>query len=98
MKELSREDAIFLGESRFWEPLTARERATFQLFQELLCMPFDVFHGAVEECLGRPVYTHEFSSSNMENVRREFLGERPAPTLEQVIALIPADKRVVILK
>lgn len=94
--ELSREDAVFLCESKFWEPLTAYQRAKFQLFQERLCMPFDVFHAAITECLGRPVYTHEFASSNAENMKREFLGEIPAPTFGEVLAMIPADKRIVI--
>ena len=42
----------------------------FQLYEERLCMPFPLFHKAVEEALGRPVYTHEFAG--VENLRQEF--------------------------
>jgi hypothetical protein len=93
---MTRDDAVFLSESRFWEQLSYRERAMFQLWEERLCMPFEVFHEAVEKALDRPVYTHEFGL-NLDGLRRELLGDQPAPTLDDILALIPADKRVVIV-
>jgi hypothetical protein len=57
-------------------------------------MPFDVFHKAVEEALGRPVWTHEFAYS--DDLKKEFLGDKPAPTFEEVVALVPRDKLIVI--
>ena len=57
---MTREQAIELAESKFWESMSFRERATFQLFEEKMCMPFDVFHEAIVKTLGRPVWTHEF--------------------------------------
>ncbi|GMO25248.1 MAG: hypothetical protein Pg6A_12560 [Termitinemataceae bacterium] len=60
MNELTREQAVALYESRFWETMSYEERAKFQILQERLCMPFGVFHGAISKYLGRPVYTHEF--------------------------------------
>lgn len=82
-----------LFDAKFWEPMTHRERAEFQLWQPLLCMPFPVFHEAVEQALGRPVYTHEFGR-NLDGLRAEFLGERTAPSLKEIIDLIPEEKRL----
>ncbi len=52
--------AIKLGESRWWEGKPATVICGFQFLTVEMCVPFSVFHEAVEECLGRPVYTHEF--------------------------------------
>lgn len=93
---LTKEQAIALHETKFWEPMSLRERAMFQMFEERLCMPFDVFHEAVEKTLDRPVFTHEFGV-NVDGLQAELLGEAPAPTFEQIIGMIPADKRVVVL-
>ena len=38
-----------------WEELTPIERAKFQLDQEWLCMPFEVFHESMEALLGRGI-------------------------------------------
>lgn len=58
-------------------------------------MPFEVFHEAVEECLGRPVFTHEFGLDR-EGLQSELLGEQPVPTAEELFELIPADKLVLL--
>jgi hypothetical protein len=92
---MTKDEAIALAESHFWEQMTLRDRAMFQLHEELLCMPFDVFHEAVEKTLGRPVFTHEFA--RMDSLRRELNGERPPPTLAEIMDLIPADKRIVVV-
>lgn len=89
---MTRVQAIELYKSKFWENLSYREMAKFQLFERRLCMPFDLFHKAVEESLGRPVWTHEFSL-NIEGLRKAFLGEESPPSLEDIINLIPKDKR-----
>ena len=57
---MTKEQAIALAESNFWEGMSHREIAEFQMMEEKLCMPFTVFHEAVEKTLGRPVFTHEF--------------------------------------
>lgn len=92
---MTKEQAVALFESRFWEPMSYVERATFQLFERKLCMPFDVFHEAVEKALGRPVWTHEFGL-DIDGLRKELIGTKPAPTMEEIINLIPEDKRVII--
>ena len=74
--------------------MTARQKAEFQLTQDKLCMPFQVFHEAIEATLGRPVYTHEFGL-NYEGLGRElFQGGKP-PTLRDIIAMIPDNKPVI---
>lgn len=92
---LTRESALALHESGFWEGLSPRERAGFQLFEERLCMPFEVFREAVQETLGRPVYTHEFGL-NAQGLRAEFLGEVQAPSLEEIIGMIPEEKLILV--
>lgn len=94
-RQLTYEEAIAFAESRAWEHLEAWERALFQLGQERLCMPFNEFQKATQELLGRPVWTHEFADGAA--LLAEYRGERPARTFEDVLALIPADKRVVIV-
>jgi len=66
-----------------------------QLFQDRLCMPFNEFHRAIESVLGRPVWTHEFGSRG--NLKAEYLGEKAAPTFDEIMALIPEEKRILIV-
>lgn len=95
MEQLTKEQAIAFGENKCYEEMSYRDRALFQMEQRLLCMPFSVFHEAMEKTLGRPVYTHEFGL-DWEGLHKELLGERESPTLKEIIELIPADKRIVI--
>ena len=92
---MTEEQAKKLYESRFWKTMTSRERATFQLYQDRLCMPFSIFHQAIEETLDRHVYTHEFCF-NRKGLKKELNGESPAPTMEEIINLIPEEKRLII--
>jgi len=94
-QSIGREKAIALAKTEWWKGKSFRRVAKFQLFTDELCCPFEVFHEAIEKALGRPVYTHEFGLS-MESVRQEFLGERDAPTLQEILELIPEEKRIVI--
>jgi len=93
---ITKEQAIALYESKFWESMADEDRAMFQLWEQFLCMPFGVFQEAVEKTLGRPVWTHEFAGSNVENLKQEMLGLRPAPSMEDIFNLIPEEKRIVI--
>jgi hypothetical protein len=61
MSDLTKAKALELFESNWWEFASHREIAQFQLHEDRLCRPFDVFHEAVEKTLGRPVFTHEFA-------------------------------------
>lgn len=95
MSELTEAQAIALAKSEFWKDMTHRQRAEFQMGAKRLCMPFDVFHEALEKTLGRPVWTHEMGM-NWDGLLAELHGERPAPTFEEIINLIPASKRVIV--
>ena len=97
-KQLTQKEAVILYETKAWEKWSAEEIAKFQLFQDRLCMPFDVFHKAVEEVLGRPVWNHEFAS--VDDLRKEYLKERPAPSFEDIVGLLPQtayDKAIICL-
>ena len=72
---MEKEDAIKLAESGWWKDLPADVIVAFQLYERRLCMDFGDFHKAVEESLGRPVWTHEFA--DVEGLRAEFEGKRP---------------------
>lgn len=93
MKQLTKEQAIAFCENKIYEGMTSRQIAEFQLLQDILCVPFDVFHKAIEEALGRPVYTHEFAL-NHDGLIKEFYGEKEPPTLEEIINIIPKKKQV----
>lgn len=94
IKMLTKEQALKLYNSKFWEEMTYEQIAMFQLFEERLCMPFGIFHKAIEKTLKRPVWTHELAS---DDIKKEILGEKEAPTLERIMNLIPEDKRIIVL-
>src|SRR5512139_2728550 len=93
---MTREEAIAKAKGRWWEKRTAKEIVAFQLYEELLCMPFDVFHAAMEEALGRSVYTHEFGT-NVSGLQAEFEGKRGPATLPEIIGQLDNIGKPVIL-
>jgi hypothetical protein len=92
---MTKKQAIALYDSKFYEAMTDREIAEFQMMEDRLCMPFDVFCKALQNILGRPVYTHEFGLNRQGLMDELFKGASP-PTLEDLINMIPADKRILI--
>lgn len=88
--------AIKLAKSKFWETMSLKDRAVFQINERRLCMPFDIFHEAVEKTIGRPVFTHEFGL-NYEGIRREIMDGAPPPTFKDIVNLIPKDKQILIM-
>lgn len=92
---MTKKQAIKLYKSKFWEKMSDYDKVKFQLFENRLCMPFEIFHAAIEKVLKRPIWTHEFASSNIENIRKEFLGEKPAPSMQEIIELIPEANRII---
>ena len=91
------ESALAMVASKWWEGKTHREIAEVQLFTDrFICESFSQFHEAMEKSLGRPVWTHEFGL-NYEGIVQEFLGEKEAPTFEEILNLIPEDKRVLLV-
>jgi hypothetical protein len=93
---MTEEQAIALFDTKWWENEPARDIVSFQLFEPRLCMPFGDFQDAVEKSLGRPVFTHEFGL-NYEGLKQEFLGEKQAPTPEEIFNLIPEAKRILVV-
>lgn len=91
---MTKEQAVALAETEWWKGQSAHDIVMFQLFEERLCMDFGDFHEAMEQALHRPVWSHEFAFA--DNLKREFLGDRPAPTMEEIINLIPEDKRIIL--
>ena len=57
MKQLTEKQAIEFANSKVYETWSPRQIAEFQIEQERLCVPFDLFHESVEKTLGRPVFT-----------------------------------------
>jgi hypothetical protein len=91
---LTEDQAVRMAHSRWWVGMDPRDVAMFQLHEPRLCMNLSDFHHAAERALGRPVYIHELGLNRGELIR-ELIGERPAPTLSEIVRLIPASKRVV---
>lgn len=94
-QSIGRDRAIALSESKWWIGKTPRDIAKFQLFTKELSMPFDVFHEALEKALGRPVWTHELGL-NFDGIIMEFLGEKDAPSISEIMDLIPEEKRIIL--
>lgn len=92
---LTKDQAVALAATGWWKDQPVDVVAGFQLFEPRLCMDFGDFHAAVETALGRPVYSQEFGL-DIEGLQREFLGERPMPTFEEVLALLPQDKLILL--
>lgn len=65
MKQLTRGEAVAFYETEQWKAMTDLEIARFQLQQNRLCMPINVFKAALSAALGRPVYTHELASDEL---------------------------------
>lgn len=93
-KQLTTEQAIAMADSGVWKEWTAEQVVGFQLFQENLCMDFNHFHKCVQEVFGRRVFTHEFAFH--DELVKEYLGAKETPTFEDIINLIPKEKRLVI--
>lgn len=71
---MTKEEAIKLAESKWWEDKSKEEIAWFCVSTKLLCCPFEVMHEAIEFWLGRPVWTHELADT--ETLVQEKLGLR----------------------
>lgn len=91
---MTREQAEALSDTGWWKDKSAKDIVMFQLFDDRLFMPFSDFHKAIEEALGRPVWTHEFAFR--EQLEREFLGDKPKPTMDEIAGLL-GDKAVIVV-
>jgi hypothetical protein len=89
-RSIGREAALALAVTGWWKHRPAREIAEFQMHTAELCMPFTEFHRAVEVTLGRPVSRRELGL-DFDRLRAELMGERPTPTFEHILTLVPPD-------
>ena len=94
MTQFTEEEAIAYYSSGQWKNLTQREIASMGLYQDRLCMPFDVILDAISGTLNRPVYTHEFL--NRQRLQDELTGLVGKPTLQEIIDLIPNEKLLIV--
>ena len=69
-EQLTKKQAIAFHDNEQWKGMSYKQIATLQINQEILCVPFSVFHEAVEKTIGRPVFTHEFGV-NVDGIRTE---------------------------
>jgi len=95
MKQLTEKQAIMFAKSNIWKKWNNEQIVRFQLFQRKLCMDFSRFHQALEKVLNRSVYIHELGL-NYDGIIKEYLGINPEPTLDEIINLIPKEKRLII--
>ena len=95
MRQLTQDEAIALAASGEWKDWTDEQIVAFQFYQEKLCMDFSRFHEAMEKVMGRPVWTHEFAFR--DRLQAELEGKLPAPTMEDILALIPPEKLIAVL-
>ncbi|WP_089612446.1 hypothetical protein [Dehalobacterium formicoaceticum] len=57
---MTKEETIAKAESRWYEGKSPQEIVEFQLYEDRLCMPLELYQEAVAKVLGRPVFTHEY--------------------------------------
>lgn len=74
---MTKEQAIKMANSGWWEHVTPEEAALFQLYEPLMCMSFGKFHDGVEKLLGRAVWFHEFADMKRLQAEAEGRGRRP---------------------
>lgn len=97
VRQFTMKEALAFSESRAWESMSFKERARFQLHQDRLCMPPKVFHAAISKALGRDVWIHEFAFDTGRQRLTDELNKIVAPpTMDEIIALIPEEKRIII--
>lgn len=92
---MTRDEALAKMATGWWHGKSAREIVAFQLYEDRLCMPFGVFHKAIGEALGRPVWTHEFGL-NVDGLKAEFEGKRGPASMAEIIGQLPADKTIIV--
>jgi len=91
---IGKEKAVAFSKTKWWEGQSARTIALVQMKIAELCCDFPVFHTALEEALGHPVFTHEMGiPEQMEHLYKELTGEAGPKTFDEVLALIPEEKR-----
>lgn len=86
MRQITKEEAIFICENKLYEDWNDSEIVKFQLFQKRLAMPFNIFHKAMETVFKRAIYSHEFA--NPDRLIAEYSGKAKTPTFDEILELI----------
>ena len=95
MYSIGKDKAIRLAETKWWKEKTPKEICDIQLFTKELCMDFSDFHAAMETCLSRPIFTHEFGL-NLKGIVDDYIKKYTMPS--QSYVLINIDSMVYIDK
>ncbi len=93
--ELTYEQAVAMCRSRWWEGLDPRTAVLRQMSESYFIMPWMTLHEMLSKALDRPVFSHEILNLR-GSLRKELLGDKPAPTIEEILALIPAERRILV--
>jgi hypothetical protein len=96
MEQMTREQAIKFYESNIWEEWTHEQIVRLQLFQDRLCVTLDRYQEALFNVFGRGIYSHELAEGNRKNLILEYLGEKDSPTFDEIMNLIPFEKRMIL--
>ena len=93
---LTKEEAIYMSGSKWWEDKTDEQIAEFQIHEPRLCCPFEIFHKAVETWLSRPVWTHEFADPQALIDEKE--GKRKAEDPLTSLKRVAPGKPIIVVK
>lgn len=96
MKQFTKEEAISFYDSCVWKGWSSEKIVRLQLFQDLMCVDFDLYHKSISHVLGRPVFSHEFAFH--DQLVKEYLGVEQPPTFNEILDLIPENKKLLIFK
>ena len=93
-EQLTKKQAQYLNDVGAWWDWTDEQVVRFQLFQKKLAMPSYRFHEALEVVLKRGIYLREYSQR--DKLCEEYLQSNTMPTFQEIIQMIPEDKRFII--
>lgn len=70
---LTKEEAMAYAATEWYKGKSAKEILDFQLFEDRLCMPLDLFQKALEEVLGHPVQTIDLCTKGWACLQYEYI-------------------------
>ena len=70
---LTKKEAIAYAQTKWYVGKSEQQILDFQLFEERLCMPFELFHQALEKILCRSVQTVELLPEGWVALQKEYL-------------------------
>lgn len=95
VKHIGTDAAIAMYDAKWHEGKTHREIAEHQMEVAELCVPFAIFHEAVEKTIGRPVFAHEFGLTP-HLLWNEIFHASTGLTLTESMNLTPEGKRLIL--